>query len=378
MHTDAGATTARAVVVAIPPAAPRRHHLRACAPGRVCGTGPSTGRRATSARPTPPTRRRSGARTAGPARHCPTTARVHHVRRQPQRPTAPASCWASPTRAPSTRCPRTRVASGPWLLRRAVRRRRPRADRLRRPLLGRRGIRAGRTDRGGATGVVDELRAHGCGEPVDGIFWAGTETADEWTGFLDGAVRSGHARRGRGRVLSGSRRYELIRRSWRTDSTSARSCALTSSGCSRGPQCPPVSSTKDARFGASAAMRRDARDRQQPVLPAADHQRRHREVRQRDVLGAKRIDECASPTTAARRRCCGEQVEDEVRDGGIGVAADRERCDETSALLNRTRYQRCSAELLQHRADGADPASDQRARHGQDLNVAKQITVSWC
>jgi len=28
--------------------------------------------------------------------------------------------------------------------------------------------------------------------PVDGIFWAGTETADQWTGFLDGAVRSGH------------------------------------------------------------------------------------------------------------------------------------------------------------------------------------------
>lgn len=28
-------------------------------------------------------------------------------------------------------------------------------------------------------------------KPVDGIFWAGTETSDEWTGFLDGAVRSG-------------------------------------------------------------------------------------------------------------------------------------------------------------------------------------------
>jgi monoamine oxidase len=27
--------------------------------------------------------------------------------------------------------------------------------------------------------------------PVGGIFWAGTETADQWTGFLDGAVRSG-------------------------------------------------------------------------------------------------------------------------------------------------------------------------------------------
>lgn len=27
--------------------------------------------------------------------------------------------------------------------------------------------------------------------PVGAIFWAGTETADQWTGFLDGAVRSG-------------------------------------------------------------------------------------------------------------------------------------------------------------------------------------------
>jgi monoamine oxidase len=28
-------------------------------------------------------------------------------------------------------------------------------------------------------------------KPIDGIYWAGTETADEWTGFFDGAVRSG-------------------------------------------------------------------------------------------------------------------------------------------------------------------------------------------
>ncbi|MGV0718009.1 flavin monoamine oxidase family protein [Mycolicibacterium sp. XJ662] len=28
-------------------------------------------------------------------------------------------------------------------------------------------------------------------KPVDNIFWAGTETADKWSGFLDGAVRSG-------------------------------------------------------------------------------------------------------------------------------------------------------------------------------------------
>ncbi|KAA0097940.1 flavin monoamine oxidase family protein [Mycolicibacterium sp. P1-18] len=32
---------------------------------------------------------------------------------------------------------------------------------------------------------------HRLREPVGGVFWAGTETADEWTGFLDGAVRSG-------------------------------------------------------------------------------------------------------------------------------------------------------------------------------------------
>jgi monoamine oxidase len=28
-------------------------------------------------------------------------------------------------------------------------------------------------------------------KPIGDVFWAGTETADEWTGFLDGAVRSG-------------------------------------------------------------------------------------------------------------------------------------------------------------------------------------------
>ncbi|CAN5838054.1 flavin monoamine oxidase family protein [soil metagenome] len=32
---------------------------------------------------------------------------------------------------------------------------------------------------------------HSLREPVGPIFWAGTETADQWTGFLDGAVRSG-------------------------------------------------------------------------------------------------------------------------------------------------------------------------------------------
>jgi monoamine oxidase len=48
---------------------------------------------------------------------------------------------------------------------------------------------------GGPTAAVPpgSWTAHGqwLHKPVDTIFWAGTETADEWTGFLDGAVRSG-------------------------------------------------------------------------------------------------------------------------------------------------------------------------------------------
>ncbi len=42
--------------------------------------------------------------------------------------------------------------------------------------------------------------------PIDGIFWAGTETADRWTGFLDGAVRSGIR-------AAGEAHQELTRRS---------------------------------------------------------------------------------------------------------------------------------------------------------------------
>lgn len=48
---------------------------------------------------------------------------------------------------------------------------------------------------GGPTAAVPPGSWTAVGEwlrrPVGPIFWAGTETADEWTGFLDGAVRSG-------------------------------------------------------------------------------------------------------------------------------------------------------------------------------------------
>jgi monoamine oxidase len=57
-------------------------------------------------------------------------------------------------------------------------------------LLGHREIRAGRPD---GRGLAASWATYGpwLRKPVDGIFWAGTETADVRTGFFDGAVRSG-------------------------------------------------------------------------------------------------------------------------------------------------------------------------------------------
>lgn len=63
---------------------------------------------------------------------------------------------------------------------------------------------------GGPTAAVPPgaWTAHGrwLNAPIDGIFWAGTETADRWTGFLDGAVRSGLR-------AAGEAHQELVRRS---------------------------------------------------------------------------------------------------------------------------------------------------------------------
>ncbi len=63
---------------------------------------------------------------------------------------------------------------------------------------------------GGPTAAVPpgSWTAHGrwLRAPVDGIFWAGTETSDIWTGFLDGAVRSGLR-------AAGEAHQELARRS---------------------------------------------------------------------------------------------------------------------------------------------------------------------
>ena len=116
---------------------------------------------------------------------------VHHVRRQPRRDGAGHPAGLHRRRAPSIRCRRRSAASSRWPGSppcSARRRRNPSttsttvgAQRISRPA-GR--PRRCRPDRGPATG-------RGCASRSDAIFWAGTETADEWTGFLDGAVRSG-------------------------------------------------------------------------------------------------------------------------------------------------------------------------------------------
>ena len=157
-HTDGGHVDGGAVVVAIPPE--HRAASRSAGPAaRVRRARPSTGRRATSARPTPPTRPRSGGPTAAPARRCPTRGRCSSRSTSVPSDDGPGILLGfTDARTfdplPPT-APRTRAGG----LRGAVRRRRAEPDRLRRPPLGRRGIRAGRPDRGGAAGLVDDVRA---------------------------------------------------------------------------------------------------------------------------------------------------------------------------------------------------------------------------
>ena len=189
--SSAGVVEARRAIVAIPPA----HRLAidiAPAPPieyqQLAQRWPQGAlSKAYAAYPTPFWRDagtvRSGAVRRGPG--------VHHLRRQPRRrrPGHPARL----RRLPRLRRAATRAAprEGAEELHRAVRRggRRTRsttsttagAPRLSRPA-GRRP--RCRRDRGPSSGRC-------CARPVGPLHWAGTETADEWTGFLDGAVRSG-------------------------------------------------------------------------------------------------------------------------------------------------------------------------------------------
>jgi len=154
VHTDAGATTARAVVVAIPPEHRGAIAFEPALPqeyGDLAAGQPQQGlrrlRHAVLAGRRPVRR--------GTVRRRP---RVHHVRRQPerQRPRHPAGVYRRAHLRPAAR--RRAPQACPRVLRRAVRRRGADADRLRRPLLGHRGIRAWRTHGCGAPRVLDELR----------------------------------------------------------------------------------------------------------------------------------------------------------------------------------------------------------------------------
>ena len=188
-----GGRRAAAPSSAIPPAHRAAIDIRPGPADRVRSSWPSTGRRARSARPTPPTDAVLARPPGTPVEALSDEGPVFitfdvspgddgpgvllgftdcaHLRR--------AATRGAPREARSTASPRC-SASG---------RREP--GRLPRPLLGRRVVRARRADGRGAAGIVDARTGRCCARRSDGIFWAGTETADEWTGFLDGAVRSG-------------------------------------------------------------------------------------------------------------------------------------------------------------------------------------------
>ena len=155
-------------------------------------------------------------------------------------------------------------------------------------------------------------------KPVERIFWAGTETADEWTGFLDGAVRSG--RRAAAEVhreLSGyARRLDPPSRrclAGRLDEPAQLPVDLLGALQDRAVPTGQLDELRQVGRHPRDVARRD--HRQQPILLAADHQRRHREVLQPDVLvRPQRIDQRAGPAAAARGRRGGEQLVDELGD----------------------------------------------------------------
>lgn len=78
------------VVVAVPPAHRASIEFAPRCPANT-GNSPTTGRRAGSARPTPPTRPRSGGTTGSPARRCPTRARCSSLSTSARTPTGRAS-----------------------------------------------------------------------------------------------------------------------------------------------------------------------------------------------------------------------------------------------------------------------------------------------
>ena len=83
--------------------------------------------------------------------------------------------------------------------------------------------------------------------PVGRIYWAGTETADEWTGFLDGAVRSGQRAAAEVAALLGAD-AALLRVPHRFGEC-AQLRGSPRAGRSRIAQCPPGSSTRPTQVG---------------------------------------------------------------------------------------------------------------------------------
>ena len=94
--------------------------------------------------------------------------------------------------------------------------------------------------------------------PVGPLHWAGTETADEWTGFMEErfAPDNGPPPGGRHPEDAGGLSYEVFRCADQTPLARSRKRRFTSSGCSRIAQWPPVISTSSSRLGAASAILR--------------------------------------------------------------------------------------------------------------------------
>ena len=268
----------------------------------------------------------------------------------------------------------------------AVRRRRTETGRLRRPLLGRRAIRARWSYRRGAARLVDDVRAvvaqtrrrnplgrNGNRRQVDGLPRRRDPVgAACGRGSGPGAVWSRRAgdirqRLGRGAAVLAHRLDQPAQ--LLVDRVGAFQDRAVAAG--------QFDELRQIRHLFGDPARRH--HRQQTVLLAADHHGRHGQVLQPDVLvHSQRVDERAGPAAAARGRCLVEQLEDELGDRGVGVAAHRDRRDEPPARPVDRAQQRRRAERLQQRARPREPWRRPAVAAPEGTARGESGRRSWC
>ena len=260
--------------------------------------------------------------------------------------------------------PRTRTGR----LRRPVRRRGAAADRLCRSLLGHRGFRTGRADSGGPSRFMDNVR--GLAAQARRRRLLGRHRNRRRVDGLSRRRRPVGPPSG-GRGAPGAVGLMVVSAD-RLDETAKLSVHLVGTLENRAVAAGQLDELGEVGRHPRDVARRD--HRQQPVLLAADHQRRHREVVQPDVpVGAQRVDQFAGPAAAARRRRLNEQLIDELGDRRVRVAADGHHLHESLAGPVRRTQQGCRAEVLQQHLRGTHPHVGERRRHRHQLDVPQQV-----